>query len=136
MSASQILDDRDSIIKDRVDSVASPAPLQGARIEKTIFHAELKEAIDNTKLDPFSRRAISLYFICIVGFLNAVSSGAWGRSRAHDAPSRLCCDGRTESSDTTFLGRFRRVAHGRYQRHASVFELLRIQRGRRKHRYR
>ncbi len=77
MSAPQVQDDRDSIAKDRVESVASPAPLGGARIEETIYDAKLKEAIDNTKLDPFSRRAISLYFICMVGFLNAVSSGTW-----------------------------------------------------------
>ncbi|KAI0692184.1 general substrate transporter [Cerioporus squamosus] len=65
MSDPQGQDDRDSIVKDRVESVASPAPLEGARIEETIFNAKLKEAIDNTKLDPFSRRALSLYFICM-----------------------------------------------------------------------
>ncbi len=62
-------------IKERVESVASPTALQGAKIEETIFNAELKAALENTHLDPWSRRAFSLYFICMVGFLNAVSSG-------------------------------------------------------------
>ncbi|PIL37645.1 MFS general substrate transporter [Ganoderma sinense ZZ0214-1] len=68
---------RDSIYeeKERVDSPTSGTVDQGARIEDTIYNADLKAAIENTKLDPWSRRAISLYFICMVGFLNAVSSG-------------------------------------------------------------
>ena len=61
--------------KDRIDSPTSGTEDQGARIEDTIYNADLKAAIDNTQLDPWSRRAISLYFICMVGFLNAVSSG-------------------------------------------------------------
>ncbi len=61
--------------KERIDSPTSGTVDQGARIEDTIYNADLKAAIDNTKLDPWSRRAISLYFICMVGFLNAVSSG-------------------------------------------------------------
>ncbi|KAI0684423.1 general substrate transporter [Earliella scabrosa] len=65
----------DDDVKERVDSVASPIDLQGAKIEETIYNPELKAAIENTNLDPWSRRAISLYFICMVGFLNAVSSG-------------------------------------------------------------
>ena len=69
----------DDDVKERVDSVASPIDLQGAKIEETIYNPELKAAIENTNLDPWSRRAISLYFICMVGFLNAVSSGTYPR---------------------------------------------------------
>ena len=60
-------------------SVASPTTEEGqglARIEETIFNPELKAAIDKTQLDPLSRRAIALYFICMVAFMNAISSGA------------------------------------------------------------
>lgn len=87
-------DDYDDIddVKDRGDSVASPTTIEGARIEETIYNAELKAAIENTKLDPWSRRAISLYFICMVGFLNAVSSGTHMdrcRTRSHLTPHLL-----------------------------------------------
>ena len=61
--------------EERVDSPTSGTLDKDARIEDTIYNADLKAAIDNTQLDPWSRRAISLYFICMVGFLNAVSSG-------------------------------------------------------------
>ncbi|KAH9939329.1 general substrate transporter [Epithele typhae] len=58
---------------DMKGSVRSPT-FEG-RVEETVFKPELKEAIDNSKLDPWSRRAVALYFICMVGFMNAVSSG-------------------------------------------------------------
>ena len=61
--------------KEPIDSPSSPVKFDGARIEETVYNANLKAAIDNTHLDPWSSRAISLYFICMVGFLNAVSSG-------------------------------------------------------------
>ena len=62
---------------DAKHSVASPTAEEGlARIEETIFNPELKAAIDKTQLDPLSRRAIALYFIYIVAFMNAISSGA------------------------------------------------------------
>ena len=56
-------------------NVTSPSTEDG-RIEETVFNPDLKAAIENTHLDPLSRRAFALYFICLVAFMNAVSSGA------------------------------------------------------------
>ncbi|KAI0692185.1 general substrate transporter [Cerioporus squamosus] len=62
--------------KDSHDSIASPTGgLEGAKIEETIYNPELKAAIENTHLDPLSKRAIALYFACLVCFMNAVSNG-------------------------------------------------------------
>ena len=62
--------------KDPNNSVMSPEPvLDGARIQETVFNPDLKAAIDNTHLDPLSRRAFALYFVCLVAFMNSVSSG-------------------------------------------------------------
>ena len=62
--------------KDPNDSVMSPEPaLEGARIQETVFNPDLKAAIVNTHLDPLSRRAFALYFVCLVAFMNSVSSG-------------------------------------------------------------
>ncbi|KAK0492650.1 hypothetical protein EDD18DRAFT_1079457 [Armillaria luteobubalina] len=38
-------------------------------------NAEFSKAVETTLLDPRSKRAFKLYFIVMVGFLNAVSSG-------------------------------------------------------------
>ncbi|KAK0209675.1 general substrate transporter [Armillaria fumosa] len=39
------------------------------------YNAEFSKAVETTLLDPRSKRAFKLYFIVMVGFLNAVSSG-------------------------------------------------------------
>ncbi len=58
--------------------VSSPTGgLEGAKIEETIYNPELKAAIENTHLDPLGKRAIALYFACVVCFMNAVSNGAF-----------------------------------------------------------
>ena len=75
--------------EERVDSPTSETADKDARIEDTIYNADLKAAIDNTQLDPWSRRAISLYFICMVGFLNAVSSGMSSLCASHFASASL-----------------------------------------------
>ena len=64
----------------------SPEPaLEGARIQETVFNPDLKAAIDNTHLDPLSRRAFALYFVCLVAFMNSVSSGKLFLLLASDA---------------------------------------------------
>ncbi|KAJ7599106.1 general substrate transporter [Mycena floridula] len=44
-------------------------------VEETVYNADFKAAVLATNLDPRSKRAFKLYFIVMVGFLNAVSSG-------------------------------------------------------------
>ncbi|EEB96422.1 hypothetical protein MPER_04448 [Moniliophthora perniciosa FA553] len=51
---------------------SAPTPL--AKIEE-VYNTEYEKALVNTKLDPLSKRSLQLYFIVVVGFLNAVSSG-------------------------------------------------------------
>ncbi|ESK86811.1 hexose transport-related protein [Moniliophthora roreri MCA 2997] len=51
---------------------SAPTPL--AKIEE-VYNTEYEKALVNTKLDPLSKRSFQLYFIVVVGFLNAVSSG-------------------------------------------------------------
>ena len=69
---SDSLDDVDA----KRSSVASPTT-EEVRVEETVYDPALKAAIDNTHLDPLSRRAIALYLVCFVGFMNAASSGAF-----------------------------------------------------------
>ena len=77
MSPSSIREDSYDDAKDK-SSVMSPASgLEDAKIEETIFNPELREAIANSHLDALSRRAIALYLICLVGFMNAVSNGTF-----------------------------------------------------------
>ncbi|THU85454.1 general substrate transporter [Dendrothele bispora CBS 962.96] len=47
---------------------------EDAKIE-AVYNSEYEQALASTKLDPWSSRALKLYFIVMVGFLNAVSSG-------------------------------------------------------------
>ncbi|KAJ8090204.1 hypothetical protein AAF712_006187 [Marasmius tenuissimus] len=51
---------------------STPSPL--AKIEE-VYNTEYEKALANTSLDPLSKRSFQLYFIVMVGFLNAVSSG-------------------------------------------------------------
>ncbi|KAK0205765.1 hypothetical protein DFS33DRAFT_1416311 [Desarmillaria ectypa] len=39
------------------------------------YNVNFSKAVETTSLDPWSKRAFKLYFIVMVGFLNAVSSG-------------------------------------------------------------
>ncbi|KAF5338177.1 hypothetical protein D9758_014717 [Tetrapyrgos nigripes] len=48
--------------------------LKNEKIEM-VYNSEYEKAVASTKLDPWSGRAFKLYFIVMVGFLNAVSSG-------------------------------------------------------------
>ncbi|KAL1675416.1 general substrate transporter [Schizophyllum commune] len=71
----------ESIDKKDVTSTTSPAPEDAsiAKVEEA-YNPELVKALENTRLDPLSRRAFSahllqLYFVIMVGFLNAASSG-------------------------------------------------------------
>lgn len=63
---------------DRKDSkdFASPSPddQQDTRIAE-VYNADFKQAVEETTLDPWSKTSFQLYFIVMVGFLNAVSSG-------------------------------------------------------------
>ena len=110
--------------KERIGSPTSGTAEQGARIEDTIYNADLKAAIDNTQLDPWSRRAISLYFICMVGFLNAVSSGM---------PS-LCAACVCRLPDHR-IHRFRWLTYGWHQCHGTIPPVFPLQGGRREHGY-
>ena len=74
MAPSSIREDTYKDGKDLRDSIASP-DLPEAKIQETVFNPDLKAAIDNTHLDPLSRRAFALYLVCLVGFMNSVSSG-------------------------------------------------------------
>ena len=56
-------------------NIVSPTSEDG-RIVETVFNPDLKAAIENTRLDPLSRRAFALYLICMVAFMCAVSNGA------------------------------------------------------------
>ncbi|KAF9264331.1 general substrate transporter [Marasmius fiardii PR-910] len=51
-------------------STVTPLP----KIEE-VYNTEYEKALANTSLNPLSKRSLQLYFIVIVGFLNAVSSG-------------------------------------------------------------
>ncbi|KAG7087229.1 hypothetical protein E1B28_013210 [Marasmius oreades] len=51
-------------------STVTPLP----KIEE-VYNTEYEKALVNTSLDPLSKRSFQLYFIVMVGFLNAVSSG-------------------------------------------------------------
>ncbi|KAK7447379.1 hypothetical protein VKT23_014089 [Stygiomarasmius scandens] len=60
----------------KLSAIGSPvAPeLTNAKIE-SVYNSDYEKALASTKLDPWSSRALKLYFIVMVGFLNAVSSG-------------------------------------------------------------
>ncbi|KAF9455228.1 hypothetical protein BDZ94DRAFT_870777 [Collybia nuda] len=65
----------DDDVKGR-SSVSSPGldSTGHAKIEE-VYNADFQQAVANTNLNPGSKTSIQLYFIVMVGFLNAVSSG-------------------------------------------------------------
>ncbi|KAF8913540.1 general substrate transporter [Mucidula mucida] len=61
-----------SIEKEDVKSVQDDVPI--AKVD-TAYNADFLAAVEKTALNPRSARAFKLYFIVMVGFMNAVSSG-------------------------------------------------------------
>ncbi|KAL0570367.1 hypothetical protein V5O48_011598 [Marasmius crinis-equi] len=59
------------------DFKQAPSKLGATTLPKIeeVYNTEYEKALANTSLDPLSKRSFQLYFIVIVGFLNAVSSG-------------------------------------------------------------
>ncbi|KAH8833252.1 general substrate transporter [Flagelloscypha sp. PMI_526] len=61
-----------------LSSIASPisnAPPENITKITEVFNTEFEKATKETALNPLSRRAFRLYFLVMVGYLNAVSSG-------------------------------------------------------------
>ncbi|KAJ4488429.1 general substrate transporter [Lentinula aciculospora] len=56
-------------------SVESPVLNDSPVLISKVYNTEYEKAVVNTSLNPWSRRALKLYLIVIVGCLNAVSSG-------------------------------------------------------------
>ncbi|KAJ7277557.1 general substrate transporter [Mycena rebaudengoi] len=72
MSSSPAFDEKKSF-DDDVKSAPSSDNRNVAIAE--VYNPNLKAAVAKTKLNGFSRRSFMLYFVVMVGFLNAVSSG-------------------------------------------------------------
>ncbi|KAJ7166086.1 general substrate transporter [Mycena filopes] len=67
-------DEKKSFDED-VKSGSDAAAPQGPVIVTEVYNPTLKQAIAKSDLNGFSRRSFMLYFVVMVGFLNAVSSG-------------------------------------------------------------
>nr|GAT54792.1 general substrate transporter [Mycena chlorophos] len=58
-----------------LDEKSQAGEVQGEVVVAEVYNPDLSAAIAKTNLNGFSRRSFMLYFVVMVGFLNAVSSG-------------------------------------------------------------